>query len=120
MSEVIEKRPLRNEAFADMKKLRYLKIYSSCISVLESDSKLTIRNGLKFPLKEFPKDLEPKNLIDLQFPYSQIKRLWAGPKVRSDEYYKLKVRISLFSYPLISVFGYRIRQTLSGSISIIQ
>ncbi|KAL1191872.1 Disease resistance protein RPS4 [Cardamine amara subsp. amara] len=93
ISEVTKKTRIWNKAFFDMKNLRYLKIYNSCTSVLESKSNLTIRNGLqfsleevrylhwlKFPLDELPGDLKPKNLVDLKLPYSQIKRLWAGHK----------------------------------------
>ncbi|VVB08753.1 unnamed protein product [Arabis nemorensis] len=93
ISQVEEKRPLRKEAFVGMNKLRYLKIYNSCTCFLESDSKLTIRNGLeftleevrylhwlKFPLEELPKDFNPNNLIDLKLPYSHIKRLWNRDK----------------------------------------
>lgn len=96
ISEVVEpKRPLRNKAFDGMKKLRYLKIYNSCTSILTSDSKFIIGNGLefpfkevrylhwlKFPLEELPKDFRPNNLVDLKLPYSHIKRLWNGGKVR--------------------------------------
>ncbi|KAL1207621.1 Disease resistance protein RPS4 [Cardamine amara subsp. amara] len=74
--------------------LRYLKIYDSlCPQHCEVDCKVNLPEGLEFPfqeirylhwqnfpLEELPLDFNPKNLIDLRLPYSEIKRVWKAAK----------------------------------------
>ncbi|XP_028955994.2 TMV resistance protein N-like [Malus domestica] len=88
------------EAFVRMKKLRLLKIHCSRSVVYASwehlshpndDCKQHMSGDLKFlshelrcllwhgcPLKSLPSNFHPKNLIDLEMPYSQIEQLWEG------------------------------------------
>ncbi|CAH8344265.1 unnamed protein product [Eruca vesicaria subsp. sativa] len=77
-----------------MGNLGYLKFYSSrCHRECEADSILSFPEGLefpldevryfywlKFPLKKLPKDFNPKNLTDLNLPYSEIEEIWEGVK----------------------------------------
>ncbi|XP_018451198.2 disease resistance protein RPS4 [Raphanus sativus] len=87
-------------SFSRMPNLRYLKIYNSCCHrECEADRKLNCPDGLelpldklryyywlKFPLRKLPEDFNPKNLTDLNLPYSEIEELWEGlkdtPKLR--------------------------------------
>ncbi|CAN8267464.1 unnamed protein product [Cochlearia groenlandica] len=94
MSEVPRKMSLSSDTFKEMKDLRYLKLFnSSCAKECEVDNKLNFPDGLeftmqevrylhwlKFPLKSLPRGFNPKNLIDLKLPYSQIEQVWEGQK----------------------------------------
>ncbi|VVB10060.1 unnamed protein product [Arabis nemorensis] len=94
MSELKKKLPLEKCTFSGMRNLRYLKFYnSSCYRECEADCKLNFPEGLefpldevrylywlKFPLKKLPKDFNPKNLTDLNLPYSEIEEVWEGVK----------------------------------------
>lgn len=96
MSELKEKLPLEKCTFAEMRNLRYLKFYSSrCHRECEADCKLNFPEGLdfpleeiryffwlKFPLEKLPKDFNPRNLTDLNLPFSEIEEVWEGVKVR--------------------------------------
>lgn len=95
MSELKKKLPLEKCTFSGMHNLRYLKFYNSCCyRECEADCKLNFPEGLeftldevrylywlKFPLKKLPKDFNPKNLTDLNLPYSEIEEVWEGVKV---------------------------------------
>ena len=35
------------------------------------------------PLKSLPSNFDPKNLVDLHMPYSDIEQLWKGTKVQT-------------------------------------
>ncbi|XP_024011108.1 inactive disease resistance protein RPS4 [Eutrema salsugineum] len=94
MSEVPKKMSLDSDALKEMSDLRYLKFFdSSCPRDSEAKCNLNFPNGLeftlqeirylhwlKFPLRKFPQDFNPKNLIDLKLPYSQIEQVWDGKK----------------------------------------
>ncbi|KAJ4913870.1 Disease resistance protein (NBS-LRR class) family [Raphanus sativus] len=94
MSELKKKLPLEKCTFSGMSNLRYLKFYNSCCHrECEADCKLSFPEGLefpldevrylywlKFPLKKLPKDFNPKNLTDLNLPYSEIEEIWEGVK----------------------------------------
>ncbi|CAN7082402.1 unnamed protein product [Brassica oleracea var. botrytis] len=94
MSELKKKLPLEKCTFSGMHNLRYLKFYNSCCyRECEADCKLNFPEGLeftldevrylywlKFPLKKLPKDFNPKNLTDLNLPYSEIDEVWEGVK----------------------------------------
>ncbi|CAH2076516.1 unnamed protein product [Thlaspi arvense] len=93
MSELKKEFPLDRCAFNKMRNLRYLKFYSSrCHRECEADCKLNLPDGLEFPLDEirylhwlkFPlknlPDFNPKNLTDLNLPYSEIEEVWDGVK----------------------------------------
>ena len=97
MSEVRKKNiALKPSTFTNMHNLRYLKIYDSyCPRLCKADCRLNFPPGLEFPLKEvrylhwlnfpleeLPSDFRPDNLVDLRLPYSNIKRVWEGVKVR--------------------------------------
>ncbi|XP_024011771.1 disease resistance-like protein CSA1 isoform X2 [Eutrema salsugineum] len=99
LSDITRKMSFHSHSFAKMNDLRYLKIYSShCPQECDSDIKLNFPEGLqiplnevrclhwlKFPLKEVPQDFNPKNLVDLKLPYSNIERVWEGNKVISEQ-----------------------------------
>ncbi|XP_023633917.1 disease resistance protein RPS4 isoform X2 [Capsella rubella] len=94
MTELKKKLPLDRSTFIKMCNLRYLKFYSSrCDRECEADCKLNFPEGLdfplykirylhwlKFPMKKLPKDFNPKNLTDLNLPYSEIEEVWEGVK----------------------------------------
>ncbi|KAG2241963.1 hypothetical protein Bca52824_096194, partial [Brassica carinata] len=94
MSKLTEDLPLDSCAFNMMRNLRYLKFFSSrCHGKCEADRKLNCPDGLEFALEElrylywlkfpsriFPKDFNPRNLTDLNLPYSEIKELWDAVK----------------------------------------
>ncbi|KAL0760847.1 hypothetical protein Bca101_076997 [Brassica carinata] len=95
MSDV-GKMSLGSDTFKYMGDLRYLKIYNSSFPKDgEATCNLYFRDGLqfqleeirylhwlKFPLKKLPEDFNPKNLIDLNLPYSRIEQVWDGEKAR--------------------------------------
>ncbi|KFK22470.1 hypothetical protein AALP_AAs64007U000700 [Arabis alpina] len=115
MSELKKKIPLEKCTFSGMRNLRYLKFYNSrCHRECETHCKLNFPEGLefpldevrylywlKFPLKKLPEDFNPKNLTDLNLPYSEIEEVWDGvkdtPKLKwvdlshSSKLYKLSV-----------------------------
>ncbi|CAA7057313.1 unnamed protein product [Microthlaspi erraticum] len=96
MSEMEEK-SLDSQAFVDMTSLQYLKVYSSTDPGGHNEAKCNLNlpdelefpkdnilrylHWVKFPKKELPSNLEPKNLIDLRLPYSNITTLWNCAKV---------------------------------------
>ncbi|KAF8117260.1 hypothetical protein N665_0012s0260 [Sinapis alba] len=93
LSELTDKLPLDSEIFRDMCNLRYLKIYDSQCSRDCTDCKLNFPDGfnwslenirylhwLQYPLKKLPKDVDPKNMVELSLPYSKITRLWKNVK----------------------------------------
>ncbi|CAH8314856.1 unnamed protein product [Eruca vesicaria subsp. sativa] len=94
MSEMEKQLPLDMCTFSKMRNLRYLKIYSShCHRECKADCKLNFPDGLelsldeirylywlKFSFKNLPEDFNPKNLIDLNLPYSKIEEVWDGVK----------------------------------------
>ncbi|KAJ0233451.1 Leucine-rich repeat-containing protein [Hirschfeldia incana] len=100
MDELTQERPLKPYTFSRMRNLRYLKFYNShCHRECKAGCKLNCPDGLelpleeiryfywlKFPLKKLPEDFNPKNLSDLNLPYSEIEELWEGlkdtPKLR--------------------------------------
>ncbi|CAH8333540.1 unnamed protein product [Eruca vesicaria subsp. sativa] len=94
MSEVPRKMSLSSDTFKYMGDLKYLKIFNSSFPKEgEATCNLYFRDGLKFqleeirylhwlkfPLKKLPEDFNPKNLIDLNLPYSRIEQVWDGEK----------------------------------------
>ncbi|KAL0885323.1 hypothetical protein Bca101_009305 [Brassica carinata] len=94
MSAFTDKLALDNEIFSEMSNLRYLRVYNSqCSRDCDGDYKLNFPEGLKcameslrylhwlqFPLEELPEGISPKNLIELNLPYSKITRLWEDSK----------------------------------------
>ncbi|BAB11393.1 disease resistance protein RPS4 [Arabidopsis thaliana] len=90
---------LDSDTFNKMDDLRYLKFYNShCHRECEAeDSKLNFPEGLeflpqelrylnwlKYPEKNLPINFDPKNLIDLKLPYSQIEQIWEEEKDTSN------------------------------------
>lgn len=72
--------------------LRLLKIYCSnpethpVISVprgfLHSlPDELRLLHWENYPLQSFPQKFDPRNLVEINMPYSQLKKLWGGTKV---------------------------------------
>ncbi|CAH8314779.1 unnamed protein product [Eruca vesicaria subsp. sativa] len=100
MSKLKTRLAFKKFTLSRMRNLRYLKIYNSyCHGECEADCKLRVPAELelpldklryfywlKFHLKKLPEDFNPKNLIDLNLPYSEIRELWEGlkdtPKLR--------------------------------------
>ncbi|CAH8314914.1 unnamed protein product [Eruca vesicaria subsp. sativa] len=94
MSELEKELPLDTCTFNKMPNLRYLKIYSShCNRECKADCKLNFPDGLelpldeirylhwlKFPFKNLPEEFDPKNLTDLNLPYSEIEGVLDGVK----------------------------------------
>ncbi|CAN8276389.1 unnamed protein product [Cochlearia groenlandica] len=98
MFELQKELALDKSTFAEMRSLRYLKFYSSrchreCELSNETSKRLNLPDELeftldelrylywlKFPLKKLPKDFNPKNLIDLNLPYSEIEEVWDSVK----------------------------------------
>ncbi|ESR55398.1 hypothetical protein CICLE_v10018611mg [Citrus x clementina] len=85
---------LSSRVFANMSKLRLLKLYMP-----EHDdapimsSKVHLNQGLEYlpeelrylhwheyPLKTLPSNFEPENLIELNLPYSKVEQIWEGEK----------------------------------------
>ena len=95
MSEMEKELSLDKCTFNNMRNLRYLKLYSShCHRQCKADCKLNFPDELelpldeirylywlKFPFKNLPKDFDPKNLTDLNLPYSKIEEVLDGVKV---------------------------------------
>ncbi|CAF1710480.1 unnamed protein product [Brassica napus] len=94
MSEMEKELSLDKCTFNNMRNLRYLKLYSShCHRQCKADCKLNFPDELelpldeirylywlKFPFKNLPKDFDPKNLTDLNLPYSTIEEVLDGVK----------------------------------------
>jgi Leucine-rich repeat (LRR) protein len=94
VSEMDNNMTLDSKFFSEMCNLRYLKVYNSqCSRDCDVGCKLTFPDGLKcsmenvrylywlqFPLKKLSKAFNPKNLIELNLPYSKITRLWKESK----------------------------------------
>ena len=90
------------QALAGMNRLRLLKVYKSddiSINFKETSNKenckVNFSKDFKFcyydlrclyfygySLTSLPNDFNPKNLVELSMPYSRIKQLWKGIKVR--------------------------------------
>ncbi|CAK7323781.1 unnamed protein product [Dovyalis caffra] len=90
MSKITEAH-LNPNAFARMSNLKFLKFYMPDCGIFEEDNhnKLQLSEGLKslpnelrylywhgYPLKSFPVNFHPVNLVELILPYSNLKRLW--------------------------------------------
>lgn len=89
---------LKSKVFNGMSSLKYLKIYDSrCSRGCKADLKLHLRKGqgqLDFlsdeltylhwhgcPLQSFPAKFDPKNLVDIKLPYSELEETWGDNKV---------------------------------------
>lgn len=86
---------LSAKAFKGMCNLKYLKIYDSrCSRGCEVDCKIILRKGLDFlsdeltylhwygcPLQSLLLNFDPKNLVDLKLPYSELEDIWDQDKV---------------------------------------
>ncbi|CAH2071348.1 unnamed protein product [Thlaspi arvense] len=85
---------LSAKAFKGMYNLKYLKIYDSrCSRGCEAEFKLRLRKGLDvlpneltylhwhgYPLRSIPLDFDPKNLVDLKLPHSELEEIWDDDK----------------------------------------
>ncbi|KAL0793465.1 hypothetical protein Bca101_064842 [Brassica carinata] len=82
---------IKPAAFENMFNLRLLKIYCSnpethpVISVprgfLHSlPDELRLLHWENYPLQSFPQKFDPRNLVEINMPYSQLKKLWGGTK----------------------------------------
>ncbi|KAG2319174.1 hypothetical protein Bca4012_054562 [Brassica carinata] len=94
MCEMEKELSLDKFTFKNIPNLRYLKIYSShCNRQCKADCKLNFPDGLelplneirylywlKFPFKNLPEDFVPKNLADLNLPFSEIEEVWKDVK----------------------------------------
>ncbi|XP_010536306.1 PREDICTED: TMV resistance protein N-like [Tarenaya hassleriana] len=81
---------LSPSALQNVYRLRLLKFYCS---TTENQCKLHLPQGLNslpdelrllhwenYPLKSLPRDFNPKNLVELNMPYSNMEKLWKGTK----------------------------------------
>lgn len=83
-------------AFENMYILRLLKIYSSspeAVQELHLPNKLhylpyelRLLHWEKYPLKSLPQEFDPSHLVELNMPYSRLKNLWGGTKVRLNSF----------------------------------
>ncbi|XP_024043074.1 disease resistance-like protein DSC1 [Citrus clementina] len=89
---------LDSRAFTNMSSLRVLKFYipeglDMSFEEQHSDSKVQFPDGLdylpeklkylhlhKYPLRTLPENFKPKNLIELNLPFSKIVQIWEGKK----------------------------------------
>lgn len=80
--------------FDNMYRLRLLKF---CSSTSENEGKLNLPEGLNslpnelrllhwenYPLECLPCKFNPENLLEVNMPHSNMKKLWAGKKVSID------------------------------------
>lgn len=86
---------LSAKAFKGMYNLKYLKIYDSrCSRGCEAEFKLHFWKWLDFlpneltylhwhgyPLPSIPLEFDPKNLVDLKLPHSELEEIWDDDKV---------------------------------------
>lgn len=94
----VKEMTLDSDTFNKMDDLRYLKLYNSqCHRGCEAKNdrnrvhfpegleflpqELRYLNWLKYPETNLPNKFNPKNLVDLKLPYSQIEKIWEGEKV---------------------------------------
>lgn len=81
-------------AFEKMYRLRLLKLYCP---TSENHCKVSLPQGLyslpdelrllhweRYPLGSLPRNFNPKNIVELNMPYSNMTRLWKGTKVCFD------------------------------------
>ncbi|EOA18950.1 hypothetical protein CARUB_v10007584mg [Capsella rubella] len=94
LSQIKEEITLGVKHFKKMCDLRYVKLYSShCPQQCKPNHKIRIPEGLDFPLEEIrclhwlnypleelPPNFNPKNLVDLKLPYSEIEQIWKNKK----------------------------------------
>ncbi|KDO42842.1 hypothetical protein CISIN_1g046888mg [Citrus sinensis] len=89
---------LNSRAFTNMPNLRVLKFYipeglDMSFEEQHSDSKVQFLDGLdylpeklrylhlhKYPLRTLPSNFKPKNLIELNLPFSKVVQIWEGKK----------------------------------------
>ncbi|KAG2239684.1 hypothetical protein Bca52824_091523 [Brassica carinata] len=96
---------LSSTAFQRMYRLRLLKIH--CPSS-ENHCKVCLPEGLhslpdelcllhweRFPLESLPQNFSPKNLVELNMPYSNLTKVWKGTKARNLEHIDLEGCTSL-------------------------
>ncbi|CAN6866913.1 unnamed protein product [Brassica oleracea] len=82
---------IKPAAFENMLNLRLLKIYCSnpethpVISFTRGflhslPGELRLFHWENYPLQSFPQKFDPRNLVEINMPYSQLKKLWGGTK----------------------------------------
>ncbi|AED95222.1 Disease resistance protein (TIR-NBS-LRR class) [Arabidopsis thaliana] len=82
---------LQPSAFKNMLNLRLLKIYCSNPEVhpvinFPTGSLHSLPNELRllhwenYPLKSLPQNFDPRHLVEINMPYSQLQKLWGGTK----------------------------------------
>src|SRR4051812_34558582 len=90
LSEIKELQ-LSPRVFAKMSKLKFLDIYTNGS---QNEGSLSLPRGLEFlpnelrylrweyyPWESLPSNFSAENLVTLNLPYSQLKKLWHGVKV---------------------------------------
>lgn len=85
---------LSSTAFARMYRLRLLKIHcptsvNHCKVCLPEGlhslpDELRLLHWEKYPLGSLPRNFNPKNLVELNMPYSNLTKVWKGTKVCLD------------------------------------
>ncbi|KAJ0251093.1 U-box domain-containing protein 5 [Hirschfeldia incana] len=81
---------VKSGAFGNMLSLRFLKIYCSshkkysrvCLpkGLVSLPYELRLLHWEKYPLKSLPQNFDPCYLVELNLPYSQLRKLWGGTK----------------------------------------
>jgi hypothetical protein len=92
LSEIKELQ-LSPQVFSKMRKLKFLDIYTNGS---QNEGSLSLPQGLEFlpnelrylrweyyPLDSLPSKFSAENLVTLNLPYSQLKKLWQGVKVNN-------------------------------------
>ena len=88
---------IKHVAFDNMLNLRLFKIYSSNPEVHHVNNFLkgslsSLPNVLRllhwenYPLQFLPQNFDPIHLVEINMPYSQLKKLWSGTKVSNLKY----------------------------------
>ncbi|MCI23252.1 NBS-containing resistance-like protein, partial [Trifolium medium] len=92
LSEIKELQ-LSPQVFSKMRRLKFLDIYTNGS---QNEGSLSLPQGLEslpnelrylrweyYPLDSLPSKFSAENLVTLNLPYSQLKKLWHGVKVGS-------------------------------------
>ncbi|TYG96426.1 hypothetical protein ES288_A11G349700v1 [Gossypium darwinii] len=112
---------LSADTFSKMKNLRLLKVLclSNCDDLKYLSNELRLLDWIGYPLRYLPSSFQPNNLVALFLPYSHVKQLWKGNRVKNknEHYY---VFSSLICY-CFQQFLYKLKMmNLKGSQNLIK
>ncbi|KAF7813416.1 pentatricopeptide repeat-containing protein [Senna tora] len=86
MPEPEEKVHISGKAFANMKKLRLLRVHNANISddIQYLSDELRLIDWPRYPSSTLPPNFHPKRLVSLNLSHGRIKHLWKGAKILRD------------------------------------